>query len=194
MKLETWNLKLYLSPMQPRIIVSPEKFAFTLERLCRQLIETHGDFSNSAIIGVQPRGVLLAKRLHKRLCELLKKDITFGNIDPTFYRDDFRSSGQQLAPSETDIDFIVEGKKVILVDDVLYTGRTIRAAMDALLDFGRAEKVELLVLVDRRFTRHLPIQPDYVGKTIDSISSEKVKVEWKEKDGNDKIWIVPKTE
>ena len=180
--------------LQPRIILTPEKFSFTIERLCRQLIEVHGDFSNSIIIGVQPRGIVLAKRIQTRLSVLLKKEIVFGIIDPTFYRDDFRSSEKQLTPSQTEIDFMVERKKVVLIDDVLYSGRTIRAAMDALLDFGRAEKVELLVLVDRRFTRHLPIQPDYVGKSIDSISSEKVKVEWKEKEGQDKIWIIPKTD
>ena len=180
--------------MQPRIILEPSKFSFTIERLCRQLIEAHGDFSSTVIIGVQPRGIILSKRIHTRLSEILKTEITYGIIDPTFYRDDFRSSVRQLTPAQTEIDFLIEGKKVVLIDDVLYSGRTIRAAMDALLDFGRAEKVELLVLVDRRFKRHLPIQPDYVGKTIDSITSEKVKVEWNETDGTDKIWIVPKTE
>lgn len=180
--------------MQPRIILEPSKFSFTIERLCRQLIEAHGDFSSTVIIGVQPRGIILSKRIHTRLSEILKTEITYGIIDPTFYRDDFRSSERQLTPAQTEIDFLIEGKKVVLIDDVLYSGRTIRAAMDALLDFGRAEKVELLVLVDRRFKRHLPIQPDYVGKTIDSITSEKVKVEWNETDGTDKIWIVPKTE
>ncbi len=180
--------------LQPRIILDSKKFVLTLERLCRQLIENHGDFSNTALIGVQPRGIILSNRLQTRLSELLKKKITYGVIDPTFYRDDFRTSEQQLTPKTTDIKFSVESKNVILVDDVLFRGRTIRAAMDALLDFGRPSKVELLVLVDRRFSRDLPIQPDYIGKTIDSISSEKVKVEWKETGGNDKIWIIPKEE
>lgn len=183
-----------INALQRRIILDSKTFALTLERLCRQLIENHGDFSNSVLIGVQPRGILLSGRIQARLSELLKKKIIYGVLDPTFYRDDFRTSNQQLTPKQTSIDFSVENKKVILVDDVLYRGRTIRAAMDALLDFGRPQKVELLVLVDRRYSRDLPIQPDYVGKTIDSISSEKVKVEWKEKDGNDKIWIIPKEE
>ncbi len=154
----------------------------------------HGDFSDSIIIGVQPRGILLANRIHIRLAELLKREIKYGIIDPTFYRDDFRTSDKQLTPAITEIDFQIECKKIILIDDVLFSGRTIRAAMDALLDFGRPEKVELLVMVDRRFKRQLPIHPDYIGKSIDSISSEKVKVEWKEKEGFDRIWIIPKSE
>ena len=102
--------------------------------------------------------------------------ILYGKLDITFYRDDIR---QELhVANQTDIPFSIEGKKVVLIDDVLYTGRTIRAALDALQDFGRPEKVELCVLINRRFSRELPIQPDYVGKAIDSIISQKVKVEW----------------
>lgn len=176
--------------MQSRLILDTKQFLLTLDRLCHQVIENHSNFSDSVLIGVQPRGVLVAERIYNRLQKILKvKEILFGKLDPTFYRDDFRRTEEQLAPKHTSIDFLVENKKVILIDDVLYTGRTIRAAMDALLDFGRPAKVELLVLVDRRFTRHLPIQPDYVGITVDSIVSDKVKVEWKEIDGEDKIWI-----
>lgn len=182
--------------MQSRLISDSKKFNLTLDRLCHQLIENHSDFSHSVIIGIQPRGVFVADRIYNKLNEILKVgtwhavSLQYGKLDPTFYRDDFRRSEEQLTPKHTSIDFLVENKKVILIDDVLYTGRTVRAAMDALLDFGRAEKVELLVLVDRRFTRHLPIQPDYVGITVDSIVSDKVKVEWKETDGEDKIWIL----
>jgi pyrimidine operon attenuation protein / uracil phosphoribosyltransferase len=115
-------------------------------------------------------------------------------MDITFYRDDFRRREKPLQASNTKINFPIEKKKIVLIDDVLFTGRTIRAALDALLDFGRPEHVELLVLIDRRFTRDLPIQANYIGKTIDSIESEHVKVEWKEQDGADKVWILTENE
>jgi pyrimidine operon attenuation protein/uracil phosphoribosyltransferase len=110
-------------------------------------------------------------------------------LDITFYRDDFRAKGS-MAANETEIPFSLEEKNIILIDDVLFTGRTIRSALDAMLDYGRPNDVELLVLIDRRLQRHLPIQAKYVGKVIDSIASEKVKVEWKETDGEDKVWLV----
>ena len=175
--------------MKPRVILDSKNFEITINRLCHQLIENHNDFTESAIIGLQPRGIFLAQRVHKRLSEILrKKNILCGSLDVTFYRDDFRR--KELIPKSTEVDFIIEDKKVILMDDVLFSGRTIRAGLDAIMAFGRPKKVELMVLVDRRYTRHLPIQPDYVGKTIDSIASEKVKVEWKEMDGADKIWLL----
>lgn len=181
--------------MQPRIILDSKRFNLTINRLCYQLIENHPDFSNSILIGVQPRGVYFSNRIFNCLQEITGKQITYGKLDVTFYRDDFRTSGKSLTPSATEINFMVENKNVILLDDVLFTGRTIRSAMDALVDFGRPSKVELMVLIDRRFTRQLPVQPDYVGLTIDSLQSEKVKVEWKETDEADRIWIVPsKTE
>lgn len=181
--------------MEPRIILDSKKFSLTVERLCHQLIENHKDFTKTAIIGIQPRGIHLSGRIHKRLMAInpqLKFD--YGVMDITFYRDDFRRREKPLKPSNTAINFSIEGKRVILIDDVLFTGRTIRAAMDALLDFGRPEQVELLVLVDRRFTRDLPIQADYVGKTIDTIEAEHVKVEWKEVDKTDAIWILNENE
>jgi pyrimidine operon attenuation protein/uracil phosphoribosyltransferase len=151
----------------------------------------HGDFKNSVIIGLQPRGVLLAKRIQKVLQQLLKsKNISCGELDITFFRDDFRK--KELIPNKTSIDFIIEDKNVILVDDVLFTGRTIRAGLDAMLAFGRPNDVELLVLVDRRFSRHVPIQAKYIGITIDSIEEQNVKVEWKESDGKDKITLINK--
>lgn len=181
---------LSLSEMQPRVILDSKKLDLTITRLCHQLIEQHKDFSKSALIGVQPRGVALADRIYKQLCKILKTDrIEYGKLDITFYRDDFRRKGPMIA-DKTDIRFNLENKNIILIDDVLYTGRTIRSALDAMLDYGRPADVELLVLVDRRLQRHLPIQAKYVGKVIDSITSEKVKVEWKETDGVDKVWIV----
>ncbi len=175
--------------MKPRLILDSEQFQITLDRLCHQLIEVHDDFQDSVIIGIQPRGVFLAQRLRTRLQQILKKkDIPCGELDITFYRDDFRK--KELIPEKTRIDFIIEEKNVILVDDVLFTGRTIRAALDAMLDYGRPKDVELVVLIDRRFSRHVPIQAKYAGKTIDSIDSERVVVEWKETDGTDKVWLM----
>ena len=176
--------------MQNLTLLDGQKFQITIQRLCRQLIENHDDFSNSVLIGIQPRGIYLAKRVADELRKILPgKTIQQGDMDITFYRDDFRRR-DQLVPNQTKIDFIIEGKKVIMMDDVLWTGRTIRAAMDAMLDFGRPEKVELLVLVDRRYSRHLPVAADYVGIEVDSIASQKVVVSWKETDGEDKVVLL----
>jgi pyrimidine operon attenuation protein/uracil phosphoribosyltransferase len=120
--------------------------------------------------------------------DLPRHAIQYGQLDITFYRDDVRTGLHEL--NRTDIPFSIENKEVILIDDVLWTGRTIRAALDALLDFGRPAKVELCVLIDRRFSRQLPIQADYVGRPIDSIITQKVKVYWKEKDGKDEVVLL----
>lgn len=172
-------------------LLNSSKFDLTIKRLCYQLIENHDNFSNTAIIGLQPRGVFLANRIHEELKKILPKaTIDFGNLDITFFRDDFRRRESPLVPNSTNINFIIEGKKVILVDDVLYTGRTIRAGMDAMLAYGRPKKVELLVLVDRRFSREIPIEPDYIGIQVDSIASQNVRVSWKETDNSDKIELI----
>lgn len=174
--------------MSPRLILSPQLFDITINRLCHQLIEVHDDFNDSVIIGLQPRGVFLARRIQKTLEKILSKNnVACGELDTTFYRDDFRR--KDLVPNRTQIDFIIEDKNVILVDDVLFTGRTIRAGLDAMMAFGRPKDVELVVLIDRRFSRNLPIQAKYVGRTIDTIASEKVKVEWKEAGGEDHVWL-----
>lgn len=177
--------------MQNLTLLDGHKFQITIQRLCHQLIENHDDFSDSVILGIQPRGIYLSQRISKELRNILPQaNIQNGILDITFYRDDFRRGDSPLVPNSTQIDFIIEGKKVILIDDVLWTGRTIRAAMDAMLAFGRPEKVELLVLVDRRYSRHLPIEPNYIGIKVDSISSQKVVVSWKESDEEDKIVLV----
>ncbi len=177
--------------MQKLTLLNGQKFEITLTRLCHQLIENHDDFSNSVLIGIQPRGIYLARRISEHLNSILPKAaIQSGNLDITFYRDDFRRGESLKMPSSTQMDFIVENKKVILVDDVLWTGRTIRAAMDAVLAFGRPEKIELLVLVDRRFSRHVPIEPDYIGIQVDTIDSQKVVVSWKETDKEDKVVLL----
>jgi len=147
--------------------------------LAQQLIEEHYPFTDTCIIGLQPRGIFVSdqiqKYIHQSYPDLALK---YGKLDITFYRDDHRTGIR--VPSETILPFSVEGKKIILIDDVLYTGRTIRAAMDALVDYGRPAKVELLILIDRKFDRQLPIQPDYVGRSIDSVVTQKVKVLWDE--------------
>ncbi|MGN7722225.1 bifunctional pyr operon transcriptional regulator/uracil phosphoribosyltransferase PyrR [Chitinophaga sp. 22620] len=172
-------------------ILTDRQLAITIERLSHQLIENHLDFSNTVIVGLQPRGIYLSDRIYHTLRQLLPgTDIPYGKIDITFYRDDYKSGKSLHVPNETDIDFSIDNKRVILIDDVLYTGRTIRSAMDALLDFGRPSRVELLVLVDRRFSRELPIQPDYTGRTIDAIITERVKVLWKERDGKDEVVLI----
>jgi len=173
------------------VLLDGQKFQITIQRLCRQLIENHNDFSNSVIIGIQPRGIYLAKRIAEELRKILPgKIIQQGDLDITFFRDDFRRRESPLVPNQTRIDFIVEGKKVILMDDVLWTGRTIRAAMDAMMAFGRPEKMELLVLVDRRYSRHIPVSADYTGIAVDSIASQRVVVSWKETDTEDKIVLL----
>lgn len=158
-------------------ILSKQQLAVTIKRLAHQILENHIDLENTVLVGIQPRGIYLSDQIVAEIKkELPSRKIQYGKLDITFYRDDIRK--ELHVANQTDILFSIEGKKVVLIDDVLYTGRTIRAALDALLDFGRPEKVELCVLIDRRFSRQLPIQPDYVGKAIDSIVSQKVKVEW----------------
>jgi pyrimidine operon attenuation protein / uracil phosphoribosyltransferase len=163
----------------------------TLSRLAHQLVENHLDFEDTVIIGLQPRGIFFSDRIIQLLQQITgKKQIPYGKLDITFYRDDIHHGNELQMPSDTEIQFSVEHKKVILIDDVLHTGRTIRAAMDALMTFGRPKKVELMVLIDRRFSRELPVQPDYTGMSVDTLFAQKVKVKWSEKDGRDEVILV----
>ena len=174
-----------------RQILNQKDIQITIERLCQQLIEHHGDFKNTVIIGVQPRGTFLSNRIIAKLQSLIPNStIESGNIDISFYRDDLMRREEPIVPEVMDMNLSVEGKNVVLIDDVLFTGRSIRSAIDALMAFGRPKSVELLTLIDRRFSRHLPIQPNYVGRTIDAIESERVIVEWKEINGKDRILMV----
>ncbi|MEQ8325280.1 MAG: bifunctional pyr operon transcriptional regulator/uracil phosphoribosyltransferase PyrR [Vicingaceae bacterium] len=173
--------------MNEREILEGAQFDLVIRRLCCELIENHDEFSSSVIIGLQPRGIFLAKRIVDFLEAHYSIKVIHGNLDVTFHRDDFRRKQSPLIPNKTNIDFIIEGKKVVLIDDVLYTGRTIRSGMDAMLAFGRPTKVELLVLIDRRYSRDLPIQPDYTGLSVDTIARQRVSVKWKEVDGEDKV-------
>jgi pyrimidine operon attenuation protein/uracil phosphoribosyltransferase len=169
-------------------ILTAQQLQITIKRLAHQVLENHVNLDETVLIGLQPRGVFLSDQIVDEIKKETSPDkIRYGKLDITFYRDDIRK--ELHIANRTDIPFSIEGKNVVLIDDVLYTGRTIRAALDALLDFGRPEKVELCVLIDRRFSRQLPIQPDYVGKSIDSILTQKIKVHWKIKDGKDEVII-----
>ncbi|GGC51949.1 bifunctional pyrimidine operon regulatory protein/uracil phosphoribosyltransferase [Pedobacter quisquiliarum] len=177
--------------MQKRTLLDGPKFQITIKRLCHQLIENHTDFSNTVLIGIQPRGSYFADRVQQELSAVLPESkIRKGNLDITFFRDDFRRKDGLVSASSNSIDFIIEGKNVVLIDDVLWTGRTIRAALDALLAFGRPAKVELMVLIDRRFSRHVPIEADYTGQEVDSVDSQLVRVTWKEVDGEDRVILL----
>lgn len=171
-------------------ILDEKKLEVTLLRLCHQLIENHGDFENSALLAIQPRGVYLGRRIQGMLEKLRPKaEILYGELDVTFYRDDFRRQKAPLAANPTKVDFTIEGKRIILIDDVLYTGRTVRSAMDAMLSLGRPDSVELLTLVDRKRMRELPIEAEYVGLKVDTMDSEKVIVRLKEGGGRDTVRI-----
>lgn len=176
--------------MEGRIILSETLIQLTLKRLCHQLIEQYNDFSETVIIGLQPRGIFLAQRLVDCIKRQTKIEVPTGQLDITFFRDDFRTREKPISAKSTHLEMSLENKKVILVDDVLYTGRTIRAALDAILSFGRPQNVELLVLIDRRFNRELPIQPDYFGKAVDTLEGEKVKVRWKKEDGEENVYLL----
>jgi len=174
--------------IKERQILNQQDIDITIERLCQQLIEHHNNFNNTVIVGVQPRGTFLSNRIISKLKQLLKTpNIESGNLDISFYRDDLRRREEPIVPQVMDMNLLLEGKNVVLIDDVLFTGRSIRSAIDALMAFGRPKSVELLTLINRRFSRHLPIQPNYVGRTIDAIESEKIIVEWKEINGKDRV-------
>lgn len=179
--------------MSQKVLLNSKEVNIILHRLACQLIENHNDFSNTVLIGLQPRGKFLADRLAQMLKEDYNiKDIKYGHLDITFFRDDFRRNEKILEANKTHIDFIVEDKNVVFVDDVLYTGRSIRAALTAIQSFGRPNHIELLTLIDRRFSRHLPIQPNYRGRQVDAINKEKVKVNWKENEGEDSVYLINK--
>jgi pyrimidine operon attenuation protein/uracil phosphoribosyltransferase len=187
---------LYLPPstaMQKRLILNAELLSITVDRLCQQLIENHGDFSNTVILGLQPRGIHFSDLLVEHLKQLTGADIQYGYLDTTFYRDDFRRREKPSTANATKIDFIIEDKEVIIVDDVLFTGRSVRAALDAMMAYGRPNKVELLVLINRKYTRDLPISPDYIGKDVNTIESQKVLVEIG-KGKKNKVWLINEEE
>ncbi|MBE51358.1 MAG: bifunctional pyr operon transcriptional regulator/uracil phosphoribosyltransferase [Flavobacteriales bacterium] len=173
-------------------IVDNREFSIMINRLSHQLIENHLDFTETVLVGLQPRGVDFARKILNNLVEISgNNNIVLGSLDISFFRDDFGRRETIISPDKLDMNFSIENKRVVLIDDVLFTGRSIRAALDALTSFGRPKEVELMVLIDRRLKRHLPIQPDYVGKSVDSISSERVIVKWGN-DGHNKIILLKK--
>lgn len=176
---------------QKRLILASPVLEIVISRLCQELIENHQDFTDTVVLGMQPRGIYFAKRVVAELNQTLQKEIPLGFLDATFYRDDFRRRELPLRPNNTYVPFLIENKKVILIDDVIATGRMVRAALDAMTAFGRPQSVELLVLVDRRYNRDLPIKPDYIGKRVNTLESQRVLVEWTEQGAEtDRIWLM----
>ena len=165
--------------MSRHILFNHSQVNICLVRLAYQLLENHGDFSETVLVGLQPRGKFLSENIVNVLKEKygLKK-IDYGYLDITFFRDDFRTKTDILIPNETNSKLNVDGKKVVFIDDVLYTGRTIRAALTAIESFGRPKSIELLILVNRRYSRELPIQADYKGFNVDVYEDQKVYVNW----------------
>ncbi|MFM9946091.1 MAG: bifunctional pyr operon transcriptional regulator/uracil phosphoribosyltransferase PyrR [Bacteroidia bacterium] len=174
-----------------RLILDSGLTRIILERIALQITENHGDMNNVAIIGMQPRGVMLARKLVEIVSRLSgSKTILYGELDSTFYRDDFRQGDKMLVPNTIKIDFLIENKKIIIVDDVLYTGRSVRSSLNALADFGRPLKIELMALIDRKFNRELPIQPDYIGEEVDTRTNDRVEVVWLENKSTPEVWII----
>tara|TARA_B100001173_G_C15990911_1_gene548934 strand:+ start:934 stop:1473 length:540 start_codon:yes stop_codon:yes gene_type:complete len=179
--------------MSIRVLLSNKKIEIILKRLANQLIEKFDDFDKVVLVGLQPRGI----HLLNRLVEILENDyglkkVIHGKLDITFFRDDFRRFDKTLSPSSSEIEVTIEGKSVVIIDDVLYTGRSIRAALTALDYYGRPNDIQLLVLIDRRFSRDLPIQPDYTGLQVDALEGDKVRVQWKEQSEDDTVFIEKK--
>ncbi len=175
--------------MQKRLILNPDLLSITINRLCHQLIENHRSFENTILVGLQPRGAFLLDLISMQLNKLTGVHVTYGYLDSTFYRDDFRRRDVTSKVHETKMDFVVEDKEVVLIDDVLFTGRSVRAAMDALLAFGRPQKVELLVLIDRKYSRDIPLAPNYVGKEVNTLAHQKVLVQL-EPEKQNKVWLI----
>ena len=171
-----------------RELISHRKFDIVTRRLCHELVENYQDFSDACIVGLQPRGTILSDMIsHILQTEMGISNIEYGILDITFYRDDFRRRSSPLKASTTEIDFLVEGRHVLLIDDVLYTGRTVHAAIAAIQDFGRPEQIEMLCLIDRRFNRHFPIKADYKGLAVDALDEAYVRVRWKDQHGEDQV-------
>lgn len=176
---------------QQRLILASPLLEIVISRLAQEVIERHSDLTNTVLLGMQPRGIYFAERVGRELARALGRPVPLGYLDATFYRDDFRRRDTPLHPNATHVPFIIEDRRVILIDDVLATGRMVRAALDAMTAFGRPRQVELLVLIDRRYNRDLPIKPDYTGKRVNTLESQRVLVEWTEQGADaDRIWLV----
>ena len=177
--------------MQPKLLLNAQQIDILLHRLTCQLIENHFDFANCVLIGLQPRGVKVLDRLEELLTtQYAIQNLFTGKMDITFFRDDFRRTEKPHLASSTEMNVSIEGKDVVFIDDVLYTGRSIRAALTAIESYGRPKSIELLTLIDRRFSRDLPIQPDYVGRQVDALQNDKVKVTWHPEDQEDAVYLL----
>ncbi len=178
--------------MDKKILLDARQIELTISRMCHQLIENHQKFENSVLLGLQPRGIYFANKIKDRLAKELDLEIPLGYLDTTFFRDDFRRRDAPLKPEVNNVPFLIENKRVILVDDVLFTGRSIRAALDAMQAFGRPEKVELAVLIERKYAREMPVEAAYIGRSVNSLQSQKVSVEWKDvgEAKEDCIWLL----
>lgn len=170
------------------VILDAQDISRAITRIAHEILEKNKGAENLAVIGIRTRGVFLAKRLQEKIHAIENRMIDYGTLDITLYRDDL-GSGKNPVLKKTDIPFPIDGKGIILCDDVLYTGRTIRAAIDALVDFGRPSSVQLAVLIDRGH-RELPIRPDYVGKNIPTSKNMNIKVKMKEEDEQDQVLLV----
>ncbi|GGZ39624.1 bifunctional pyrimidine operon regulatory protein/uracil phosphoribosyltransferase [Echinicola pacifica] len=181
--------------MQKRLVLDKKQISIILDRFCYQLIENHDNFENTVLLGLQPRGIMVLDMLVERLEQISGVKVPSGYLDATFHRDDFRRRNNPLKANETKINFLIENQKVVLVDDVLFKGRSVRAAMDAMIAFGRPKKVELMVLIDRKYTRDYPIKPDYFGRQVNTLESQYVSVEWAAKGFDENaIWITEEKE
>jgi pyrimidine operon attenuation protein/uracil phosphoribosyltransferase len=171
-----------------RQIMTPREMDLALSRIAAEIIEEHPDLSNVVLVGIRRRGIPLAEELQKKIKKLSGVELPLGKLDITFYRDDLTLVSTQPVVEASHLKFDVEGKTVILVDDVLFTGRTTRAALDSILDYGRPQRVELVVLVDRGH-RELPIQADYVGKYVETDRRELVEVRVRSIDGEEGVFL-----
>ncbi len=171
------------------VIFNEKDISRAVTRIAHEILEKNKGADKLALVGIRTRGATLAQRLAKKINEIESTSVSLGILDITLYRDDLGTSKQSPEVKKTDISFSLEGKEIVLIDDVLYTGRTIRAAIDALIDFGRPATVQLGVLIDRGH-RELPIRPDYVGKNLPTSKSNQVQVHLKEDDGVDEVMLV----
>jgi len=183
-------------PASERVVMTGEQVGRTITRIAHEILEKNAETESLAIVGIHTRGVFLARRLHTLLREITGQELPYGELDIAFYRDDVAVSSFNAPPvsaspivKNTDLSFAVDEATIVLVDDVLYTGRTIRAAIDALFDYGRPRRVQLAVLVDRGH-RELPIRPDFIGKNIPTAQNERVEVRLTEVDGADEVVLV----
>lgn len=176
--------------MNKKLLLSAEQLSITITRLAFEILEAKTDQNDTYLIGLQPRGIRLAQCIHDIILKESHQKLSLGFLDNTFFRDDFRTKKRGLLPKNTEIDQSIEGKHLVLIDDVIFTGRSIRASLDTLISFGRPAKTELLALIDRKFNREFPIQPSFVGISVNTLQNQHILLEW---DGAEKTkctaWI-----